>query len=129
MHGFQPEHRRGISPFGYLGLAMPHKFEVGQMVRAELPGVAWGDPTIPGTYTVTQQLPEREGVFEYSITSPTEPYERVAIESELIAYSPACVKRYKVRYRGRCSATCQRLHLITESDHVRKARSAAVPSR
>jgi hypothetical protein len=97
MHGFQPEHRRGISPFGYLGLAMPHKFEVGQMVRAELPGVAWGDPTIPGTYTVTQQLPEREGVFEYSITSPTEPYERVAVESELIAYSPACVKRYKVQ--------------------------------
>jgi hypothetical protein len=36
-------------------------------------------------YVVTQQLPERDGVFEYSIMSPTEPYERVAIESELSA--------------------------------------------
>ena len=39
------------------------------------------------------QLPERDGVFEYSITSPTEPYERVAIESELIATDEAPVTR------------------------------------
>jgi hypothetical protein len=85
MHGFQPEHGRGISPFGYLGLAMPHKFEVGQIVRMELPGAAWEHSPTSASYMVTQQLPERDGSFEYAITNPTEPYDRVAIESELSA--------------------------------------------
>jgi hypothetical protein len=34
---------------------------------------------------ITQQLPERDGVFEYSVLNPTEPYEQVFIESELRA--------------------------------------------
>jgi hypothetical protein len=78
-----------------VGVAMPHTFDVGQTVH--LHSAAWEHFPTSAMYVVTQQLPERDGVFEYSITSPTEPYERVAIESELIAYSPACVKRYKVQ--------------------------------
>jgi hypothetical protein len=34
-------------------------------------------------YEITQQLPERDGAFEYAITNPSEPYDCVAIESEL----------------------------------------------
>jgi hypothetical protein len=78
-------HRQGISSFGYLGLAMPHKFEVGQTVQLQLHSAAWEHAPTPATYMVTQQLPERDGVFEYAVTSPTEPYDRVAIESELSA--------------------------------------------
>jgi hypothetical protein len=38
---------------------------------------------------VTQQLPERDGAFEYAVMNPTEPYDRVAIESELSACAGA----------------------------------------
>jgi hypothetical protein len=65
----------GVSKWGD---AMPHKFKVGQTV-------AWERSRTSESYVVTQQLPERDGVFEYAVTNPTEPYDRVAIESELSA--------------------------------------------
>ena len=74
-----------------MGVAMPHTFDVGQTVH--LHSAAWEHFPTSAMYVVTQQLPERDGVFEYSITSPTEPYERVAIESELIATDEAPVTR------------------------------------
>jgi len=58
--------------------AMPHEFKVGQTV-------AWECSPTSESYVVTQQLPERDGAFEYAVTNPTEPYDRVAIESELSA--------------------------------------------
>jgi hypothetical protein len=63
--------------------AMPHTFEVGQTVH--LHSAECERSLTSAIYVVTQQLPERDGAFEYSVTSPTEPYERVAIESELSA--------------------------------------------
>ena len=36
-----------------------------------------------GSYTITRQLPEGAGEFEYRIKSMNEPHERVARESEL----------------------------------------------
>ena len=58
----------------------------GRTSRAPAP-TQRGTPTLLDlrNYVVTQQLPERDGVFEYSVMSPTEPYERVFIESELRA--------------------------------------------
>jgi hypothetical protein len=57
---------------------MLHEFKVGQTV-------AWERSPTSESYVVTQQLPERDGTFEYAVTNPTEPYDRVAIESELRA--------------------------------------------
>jgi hypothetical protein len=73
--------REGITPRD----AMPHKFAVGQAVHLHPHNAAHQHSLTSANYVVTQQLPERDGVFEYSVMSPTEPYERVFIESELRA--------------------------------------------
>jgi hypothetical protein len=65
--------------------AMPHKFAVGQAVHLHPYNAAGQHSLVSANYVVTQQLPERDGVFEYSVMRPTEPYERVFIESELRA--------------------------------------------
>ncbi len=57
------------------------KFRAGQRVALAPSGTirhAGG-----GGYLITKQLPERDGEFEYRIKSVSEPYERVARESEL----------------------------------------------
>jgi hypothetical protein len=64
---------------------MPHKFAVGQAVHLHPHSAARQHFPASANYMITQQLPERDGVFEYSAMSPTEPYERVFIESELRA--------------------------------------------
>ena len=56
-----------------------YKFKVGQAVQFS-PQCARG---APGLYVVTALLPERDGEFEYSISNESEPYDRVAKESEL----------------------------------------------
>ena len=65
--------------------AMPRKFAVGQAVHLHPHSSAHQHSLTSANYVVTQQLAERDGVFEYSVMSPTEPYERVFIESELRA--------------------------------------------
>jgi hypothetical protein len=62
---------------------MPHKFNVGQMVRFQH---SQGLPhtTASGLYEVTKQLPERNGEFEYRVKSRNEPHERLVKENELI---------------------------------------------
>ena len=55
------------------------KFKIGQAVQFS-PTCARG---APGLYVVTELLPERDGEFEYCIYSETEPYQRLAKESEL----------------------------------------------
>jgi hypothetical protein len=56
---------------------MPHKFAVGQAVHLHPHSAARQHFPASANYMITQQLPERDGVFEYSVMSPTEPYERV----------------------------------------------------
>jgi hypothetical protein len=60
---------------------MPHKFKIGQTVELRRPG--WDHSAAVGPYVVTNQLPERDGEFEYHIRSPEKPHERIARESEL----------------------------------------------
>jgi hypothetical protein len=62
---------------------MPHKFAVGQAVHLHLHRAARQHSPTSANYIVTQQLPERDGVFEYAVMSPTEPYERLFTEREL----------------------------------------------
>ena len=62
------------------GLAMPHKFAVGDSVQFH--PVVW-PIAARGPYLVTMLLPESAGQFEYRIRSPNEPHERIARESEL----------------------------------------------
>ena len=57
-----------------------YRFRVGQMVQLE-PAASRNIPG--GSYTITRQLPEGAGEFEYRIKSMNEPHERVARESEL----------------------------------------------
>jgi hypothetical protein len=59
-----------------------HKFEVGQSVRFE-PNTWYYRNTVPGSYEVRKQLPERHGEFEYRVKSLNEAHERVATESQL----------------------------------------------
>ncbi len=56
-----------------------YKFKIGQALQFS-PQCARG---APGLYVVTGLLPERDGEFEYCIYNETEPYQRVAKESEL----------------------------------------------
>jgi hypothetical protein len=58
-----------------------HKFRAGQ--RVTLAPSVYNRREIAGGYVVTKQLPEREGEFEYRIKAVSEPYERVARESQL----------------------------------------------
>jgi len=58
-----------------------HKFQVGQIVTIRL---ALSRNVPGGVYTVTKQLSENHGEFEYRIKSVDEVHERVARESELI---------------------------------------------
>jgi len=57
-----------------------HKFQVGQIVTIK-PALSRNVPG--GVYTVTKQLPENRGEFEYRIKGMDEAHERVAQESEL----------------------------------------------
>ena len=59
-----------------------HKFEVGQSVRFE-PNTWYYRNTVPGSYEVRMQLPERNGEFEYRVKSSNEAHERVATESQI----------------------------------------------
>ena len=59
-----------------------HKFEVGQSVRFE-PNTWYYRNTVPGSYEVRKQLPERNGEFEYRVKSANEAHERVATESQI----------------------------------------------
>jgi hypothetical protein len=61
-----------------------HKFKVGQIVELS-PAIARNIPG--GVYKDTQQLPERNGEFEYRIKSVNEPHERVRREIELLIIS------------------------------------------
>jgi hypothetical protein len=56
-----------------------YKFKIGQAVQFSPECFLAG----PGLYVVTGLLPERDGELEYCIYSETEPYQRVAKESEL----------------------------------------------
>ena len=58
-----------------------HKFRAGQRVTLAANVLNRGE--IAGVYDVTKQLPERDGEFEYRIKATSEPYERVARESQL----------------------------------------------
>jgi predicted transcriptional regulator len=58
-----------------------HKFQAGQ--RVTLAANVINRSAVGGTYVVTNQLPERDGEFEYRIKSVSETHERVARESEL----------------------------------------------
>jgi len=57
-----------------------YKFRVGQIVTIK-PALSRNVPG--GVYTVTKQLPENRGEFEYRIKSMDEVHERIARESEL----------------------------------------------
>ena len=59
-----------------------HKFEVGQMVRFER-NTWYYRNSVPGSYEVRKQLPERNGEFEYHVKSSNEAHERVAAESQI----------------------------------------------
>jgi hypothetical protein len=56
-----------------------YKFKIGQAVQFS-PQCAL---VAPGLYVVTGLLPERDGEFEYCIYNESEPYQRIAKESEL----------------------------------------------
>ena len=65
--------------------AMPNpKFKVGQTVELS-PAIARNIPG--GIYEIIEQLPERNGEFEYRIKSINEPHERVMREIELFIIS------------------------------------------
>jgi hypothetical protein len=59
-----------------------HKFKIGQTVRFE-PNTWHHRNSVPGSYEVKKQLPERNGEFEYQIKSSSEAHERVATESQI----------------------------------------------
>ena len=70
------EHARFLSRLDQTrGEAGGHKFKIGQTVQFS--------PRGQGLYVVTLLLPQRDGEFEYCISSEAEPYDRVAKESEL----------------------------------------------
>jgi hypothetical protein len=49
------------------------------------------DDAYPFAYVVTQEMPERDGEFEYRVRSSYEPHERVVRESQLRgAIAPTC---------------------------------------
>jgi hypothetical protein len=57
-----------------------HKFKIGDTVFLK------GTLNVPGgAYTISGQLPERNGEYEYRIKSAREPHHRVVRESELSA--------------------------------------------
>ena len=62
---------------------MPHKFNVGQTVRFQLP-VGHLRTTAGGLYEVIERL-DRNGELEYRVKSLNEPHERIVKESDLIA--------------------------------------------
>jgi hypothetical protein len=67
------------------GLAMAHKFYLGQAVEYRPPRGIYAPR---GAYVVTAKLPERDGEFEYHIRSVNEQHERVVWERELSALRP-----------------------------------------
>jgi hypothetical protein len=59
-----------------------HKFHVGQLVNYFPPSRGQDAPR--GAYTITARLPQNEnGEFGYRIKHLSEPYERIARETEL----------------------------------------------
>ena len=61
-----------------------HKFKVGQTVQFDS-NTWYYRNTVPGSYEVRKQLPERNGEFEYHVKSTYEAHERVATESQIRA--------------------------------------------
>jgi hypothetical protein len=59
-----------------------HKFKVGQTVQFA-PNTWHFRNSVPGSYEVKKQLPERNGEFEYHVKSSNEAHERVATESQI----------------------------------------------
>ena len=57
-----------------------HRFRVDQSVTL---AINVNRSAAGGSYIVTEQLPERNGEFEYRIKTISEPHERVARENEL----------------------------------------------
>jgi hypothetical protein len=75
-----PSGRITIAPKG--GVAMPHKFQVGQTVQL-LEGQRYSTTSRVG-YKVVRQLPDNGGERSYRIKSAQETFERVVIESQLV---------------------------------------------
>ncbi len=59
-----------------------HKFKVGQVVDFS-PSARFGVPSSSRGYKIMQLLPHENGERLYRIKTITEPYERIAKESEL----------------------------------------------
>jgi hypothetical protein len=60
-----------------------HKFKVGQSVRFTPRKLAL--PAGAQAYTIVRVLPAEGGEYQYRIKSVYEPFERIAVESELSA--------------------------------------------
>jgi hypothetical protein len=58
-----------------------HKFKVGQTVNYKPRFI--GTVNADATFKITQLLPSEDDEFQYRIRSASEPYERVAKESQL----------------------------------------------
>jgi hypothetical protein len=68
--------------FTLMGNAMSnHRFKVGQTVNYT-PGFI-GDANADAVFKITHLLPAEDDEFRYRKKSPSEPYERVAKESQL----------------------------------------------
>jgi hypothetical protein len=61
---------------------MPHKFAIGDNVQFN-PAAGRTIDAACGPYVVTKRFPGAGSKFQYRIKHPTEPYERIARESEL----------------------------------------------
>jgi hypothetical protein len=67
--------------------AMPHKFAIGDNVQFH-PAAGRTIDAAWGPYVVTKRFPGPGGGLRYRIKHPTEPYERIARESELSVREP-----------------------------------------
>ena len=76
---YREQSKVGIDPIES-GYPMLHKFHVGETVTMS-PATSRNVPG--GAYVVTKRLPDNGTEPEYRIRSASEPYERVARESEL----------------------------------------------
>jgi hypothetical protein len=86
--GLIPAHLRGIigvaawGAFALMGNAMSdHRFKVGQTVNYT-PGFS-GNVKADAVFKITQLMPAADDELQYRIRTASEPYERVAKESQL----------------------------------------------
>jgi hypothetical protein len=61
--------------------APKHSFITGNVVRLRKRFPPWN--ALPGPYKIVAQLPERDGQFQYRVTSGCEPFYRTVPENEL----------------------------------------------